>query len=440
MKQLYFEKRFYLSLAAIAALFATGFALPLAFKLAQPALFACLLLTALDILLLFRQERGIFARRELADKLSNGDPNPVEVVVENFYPFRVQVEVIDELPVQFQIRGDSFQLRLPVRGRKAFSYSLRPVERGEYHFGALNVYVSSPLALARRRLQFEQNRMVPVYPSYLQMQKYQLYAISNNLTELGIKKIRRVGHTMEFEHIRESVKGDDYRTINWRATARRAGLMVNQYQDEKSQQVYSIIDMGRVMKLPFDGLRLLDYAINASLVVSSVAVRKQDKAGIITFSNQVNAVLAADRKNTQMQKILELLYNQNTEFQESSFEALLATVGRKIRHRSLLMLYSNFETLSSMKRQLPYLRRLARSHLVVMIFFENTELRALLQSSARKTEEIYVKTVAEKFELEKRQIVKELARYGIHSILAAPQDLTVSTINKYLELKARGFI
>jgi uncharacterized protein (DUF58 family) len=265
-------------------------------------------------------------------------------------------------------------------------------------------------------------------------------AISNRLTEAGVKKIRRIGHSMEFEHIKEYVRGDDYRTINWKATARKANLMVNHFEDEKSQQVYSVIDIGRVMKMPFEGMSLLDYAINSSLVISSIAMNKHDKAGIVTFSNKVNSILPAERQARQMQKIQEVLYNLKTDFLESDFEILSSSILKKINHRSLVLLFTNFETLNALQRQLAYLRRLAQTHLVIVIFFINTELFELIDKPTNNVEEIYFKTIAEKFAFEKRLIVKELARYSIQSILTTPQNLSVNTINKYLELKARGLI
>ena len=118
------------------------------------------------------------------------------------------------------------------------------------------------------------------------LRQYELLAISNRLTDLGIKRIRRVGHNTEFEQIKEYVKGDDYRTINWKASARRHQLMVNVYQDERSQQIFNVIDKGRVMQQAFRGMTLLDYAINASLVLSYVAMHKEDKAGIVTFNEK----------------------------------------------------------------------------------------------------------------------------------------------------------
>jgi len=216
--------------------------------------------------------------------------------------------------------------------------------------------------------------------------------------------------------------------------------MVNQFQDEKSQPVYSIIDKGRVMKMPFDGLTLLDYAINASLVISNVALKKQDKAGILAFSKKVENIVVAERRTSQMNLILETLYNVSTDFYESDYSRLYADVKRNITQRSLMLLYTNFETLDSLHRQLPYLKGIAKSHLLVVIFFKNTELNTIITEKAETVQQAYDKVIAEKFAFEKRLIVNELQKYGIQSILTSPQDLTIDTINKYLEIKARGLL
>lgn len=440
IKSVYFRNSIYYLTGAEVALLVCGFFFEQVFDIAQYCLVALAALLLADITLLFRSRKGIHARRDTLEKLSNGDENEIQIMLENFYPFRVNLKVLDELPFQFQKRDLDFKIRIEAGQLKIITYKLRPVKRGEYHFGAVNVFASSPLGLVERRFRYSQDMMVPVYPSFMQMRKYELLAISNRLTEYGIKKIRRIGHTTEFEQIKEYVAGDDYRTINWRATARKSKLMVNQYTDERSQQVYSIIDMGRVMKMPFEGLSLLDYAINTSLVISNIAMHKQDKAGIITFSNKVHQILPAGRMSAQLRKIMELLYKQKTGYLESSFEALYVNIKHKINQRSLLLLYTNFESLSALKRQIKYLRSIANNHLLVVIFFENTELRELLNAKAIKLKDIYKKTIAEKFDYEKTQLVSELKKYGIHSILTAPEKLSVNTINKYLELKSRGFI
>ena len=442
--------RFFWLLLALIVGFAVAFFLPWLLGPMQIGLGMFVALTLLDAVALYAPARDrtapVFGRRVLGDKLANGSENDISIYLENRYRFPVQTETIDEIPHQFQRRDVLFRAGIGAGQTQIIHYQLRPVKRGEYAFGALNIYAASPLGLVRRRFRYEAGHTVPVYPSFLQMRQYELLAIHNRLTEVGVKRIRRVGHSMEFEQIRPYVPGDDPRTINWKATARRAGtggadtLVVNHFQDERSQQIYCLIDKGRVMRMPFDGLSLLDYAINATLVVSNIALLKHDKAGLITFSNRPGAMLAADRRPGHLLKLLEILYRQKTKYLETDFELLYATVRAKVKQRSLLMLFTNFETLHGMQRQLPYLRRLSKDHLLLVVFFENTELREFLDAPAMTTEEVYNQTIAEKFAQEKRQIVLELQRYGIYSLLTAPQNLTVNTINKYLEFKARGLI
>ncbi|GAB3267130.1 DUF58 domain-containing protein [Larkinella harenae] len=442
-RALYVSVRVWLVLIGFVLLFITAYVFPVLFPFAKLALAVFVVLCLFDGIMLFRKSNAqpaFFARRELPDRLSNGDENPVAIYLENRYPFRVQVEVIDEIPFQFQKRDVLFTTTLQPHETQTLRYELRPTKRGEYSFGAVNVYALTTLGLLKRRYRFSQDKTVAVFPSFLQMRQYELLAISNRLSEVGIKKVRRLGHSMEFEQVRVYNRGDDVRTINWKATARHSDLMVNSFRDEKSQAIYCLIDKGRVMKSPFAGLSLLDYAINASLVLSNIALLKQDRAGLLTFSDRIGQLVVAERRPGHMQKIQEALYRQKTRFLESDYEALYANIRHHIRQRSLLLLFTNFETVNALHRQLPYLRRLAKEHLLIVVFFENTELKKLLDTPASTTEEVYQKTIAEKFYYEKRQIVKELQQYGIQAILTAPQNLTADTVNKYLELKARGMI
>ncbi|WP_299101452.1 DUF58 domain-containing protein [uncultured Winogradskyella sp.] len=421
------------------ALFILAYIYPGLLSVVTFLFFIAIGLVIIDLILLFKQ-KGISASRILPEKLSNGDDNPIELTIQNDYNFKADLQLIDEMPFQYQKRDFEINTQLSKHNKKKITYTLRPLERGEYYFGNLNVYVNSPISLVTRRFQFAKDAMVPNYPSFLQLRKYMLLAFSNKLFEYGLKKIRRIGHTMEFEQIKDYVNGDDIRNINWKATAKRNQLMVNQFQDERSQPIYSVIDKGRAMKMPFDGLSLLDYAINATLVISNVALKKQDKAGMFTFSRKVENKVAAERRPSQMNKILETLYNVNTDFSESDFSRLYIDVKRSLTQRGLLLLYTNFETLDALHRQLPYLKAIAKNHLLVVIFFENTELQKLTKVEADNTFDIFQKTVAEKFMYEKKLIVNELQKHGIQSILTAPEHLTINTINKYLEIKARGLL
>lgn len=420
-----------------ATLYALSYFLPFLYRLAGLLLVLLAVALLIDILLVYSKKEGILARRELPERFSIGDENKVLLFISNQYTFSLRASVIDEIPDPFQDRNWIRKMNIRAGETYLLEYGLRPETRGDYVFHAINVFVHAPLKLVKRRFVFPAETGVKVYPSFLQMRRYQLLAASNRLQEAGVKKIRKLGHSMEFEQIKEYVRGDDYRTINWKATARKQELMVNNYTDERSQQIYCLINKGRVMKMPFNGLTLLDHAINASLVLCNVALVKQDKAGLITFEKNTDHFLTADKKPTQMNQILETLYRQQTDFREPDFEKLYSVVRSRISNRSLLVLFTNFESLQSLQRELPALKKMARYHLLLVVFFENTELKSLLEKRTEKLEDIYTKTIAEKFVYEKKLMVKELHKNGIPAVLTSPEGLTVNTVNKYLELKTR---
>ena len=253
-KNIFLQKRFFLVLTGIILCFLVSYIFENISFIAKLLFYLFLALLIVDIILLFLSKGNIVADRIVPDKLSNGDENNIKIQVTNQYLFTSKVNIIDELPFQFQKRDFNFRNELKSGEQKFYTYNVRPVERGVYSFGNLNVFATSPIGFLAKKYTFNQDKEVPVYPSFLQLRKYELLAFSNRLMEFGIKKIRRIGHTMEFEQIKDYIQGDDIRNINWKATAKRGQLMVNQFQDEKSQPIYSIIDKGRVMKMPFNSL------------------------------------------------------------------------------------------------------------------------------------------------------------------------------------------
>jgi uncharacterized protein (DUF58 family) len=442
IKDIYTQFRLYAVSSIVIVFFVFGQFFDPMFLLAKILLLLFILLLIFDAVLLFITNRQlVLLRRLVPEKLSNGDENKVTIFITNNHSFKLSVEVIDEIPMQFQLRDFAFRMVLKPHEEQAIHYVLTPKERGEYIFGFTNVYVSSQIGLWCRRIRFgDSATKVSVYPSFLQMRKYEFLAISDQLVDAGIKRIRRAGSFSEFDQIKDYVVGDNYRTINWNATARRSKLMVNQYQEERSQQIFNVIDMGRLMQMPFAGMSLLDYAINSSLILSNTALLKYDKAGLITFNQKVDTFLQAERGNKTIAKILELLYNQKTQHSESDYAYLSAFIRRNVTHRSLLILYTNFETITSLHRQLDYFKHLAKNHLLLVVIFENSEVKAFAKSGANTLEEVYVKTIAEKFVYEKKLIVRELKKNGILSVLTKPEDLSANLINKYLEIKMMGKI
>ena len=435
---LFLNNRFFYILSGIAVLFVVGFFAPFFFELSKVLLFMLISLTLIDIFMLYQTKKGIQIERNLPERLSNGDENKISLTIQNDYSFVAYLSLIEELPYQFQKRDFIFKQHVSKKGEKSIYYHVKPTERGVYSFGCVNVYANSKLQLATKKYVLGAEKELKCYPSFLKLREFQMKSFNNASTSYGTRKVRRIGNSLEFEQIKEYVSGDDIRTLNWKATAKRNHFMVNQYVEEKSQSVYSIIDKGRAMKLQFNGLSLLDYAVNATLAISNIILRKQDKAGMLSFSIKPEDWVVAERRNSQMSLISEALHNVKTNFSEPDFSTLYAVVKRKITHRSLLILFTNFETIDGLNRQLPYLRALAKNHLLLVVFFQNTELDTMINSKGTTIQEVYDSIIAEKFRYEKKRIVNELKKYGIQSVLTKPEDLTGDSIQKYLELKSRG--
>lgn len=440
IRNLYLTLRFFLYAGAIVIVLLLSYAFPLLYFLGQALLILLVAVTLVDIGLLFNKKAQISCQRQSSPVFSLGSDNNVRIRVRNRYRLPMKAVLVDELPEQLQERNFSIPLLLDGEGNYETGYQVRPTVRGEYLFGKIHLYIRSFLGLAERKISFDAEKKIAVYPSIIEMKNMELKAFPKISNYQGMKKIRRLGHSYEFEQIKNYVLGDDFRSINWKATGRNGSLMVNQYEDEKAQQIYSIIDKSRAMKMPFNKLSLLDYAINTSLVISNIALRKQDRAGLITFADKIHTTIRADKSREHLKKILEALYNEEEKDTEANYEALYLSVKNFIKGRSLIMLYTNFESYYAVERILPILRKISRTHLLVVVFFENTEILDYTRASVNNLEEIYYQTIAQKFVGEKNKIIYELKQFGIQAVFTHPEHLSLNTVNKYLELKSRGLI
>ena len=440
LKSIYLNRSLYLYGFVVVALFVAGTYVGFLYSIAKIASMLLLFLFILDFALLYLNKEGIRGKREMAGRFSNGDNNAVRLHIRNQYAFKVWMLIIDEVPARFQIRDFSIH-KIVMPGKEVKEvYHLRPVERGEYMFGKINVFVRTRIGLVERRYQLGKKQTIAVYPSFHQLKDGNFLSFAELRNRLGLKKIRRLGYNKEFEQIKDYVVGDEIHNINWKATARRSKIMVNQYQDERAQYIYAVLDMGRTMKMPFYGMSLLDYAINSTLALTQLVLKNYDRMGMISYSNKLNTIVPSGNRNNQLPLMLETLYNQQTAFSESSLEPVYTFIKRRVNHRSLFIFFTNFESIYSMQRQLPFFLNLNKNHLVLIVSFENTEVVKIANKPANNTEEVYIKAIAEKSIMDKRIFMKELAKYGIQSLLTAPENLTVEAVNKYLEIKARGLI
>ncbi len=435
---LYLNRRFYIGIAICIVVFLLGYSYPIWNDIGWWCIRLLILLVAIEFTLLKYNSKNIGISRTVSDKLSLGDTQHVQYEISNDSKIPLHYELTDELPMQLQHRNFIQRSIINAEDRKKIKYRIRPTTRGVYCFGKLHIYVNYPfLGLVQRRISVDIKREVGVYPSFIQMRNFELQVFSQTANMAGIRRIRQIGENDEFEHIRNYVQGDNIRSINWRATSRRGELMVNQYENSRSQMVYCIIDKGRSMKMPFGGLTLLDYAVNTSLVLSNIILKKHDRAGLITFSNKIGAIIKASAQHNHLQKLTNYLYKQVTGFNESNFELLFYTLRSQLSRRSVLLFFTNFEQPIELRRNLKYLKSLNQKHLLVVILFKNTELESVKDMPTTKMKDIYFKTFTQKSIMEKEKIAAEIKANGIQVILTAPEDLSVNTVNKYLEIKAK---
>jgi len=438
-KNLYLTNRVFYCLGIIIFLFFLSFIIQPIFYLAITLLVGCVALVCVDVYLLFKNT-NIHIQRDMGAVFSLNDQNKVSITVENLTKQLLQIKIIDEIPYQFNKRDYSIHLPMSALKKEMVSYYMSPKMRGEYLFGNLHAFIQTKIGMALKKETTFSEKSVAVYPSIILMKKQELAALKHPSFTQGDNKNKKLGRSYEFDQIKHYVNGDDTRNINWKATSTLNKIMVNHFEDERSQQIYSIIDKSRIMKMPFNDLSLVDYAINSTLAFSNLVLKKQDKAGLISFSKKVDTTLKADRGPLHLKKIMHSLYKETYDYSEANYDALYASIRKVISNRSLIFLYTNFDSIYALERNIKVLKMINKYHALIIVFFENTELEAYSKTPASSVLEIYQRVIAKKNTLEKAQIMKELRMHGIQSIKSDPEHLSTKTINKYLELKSNGFL
>jgi len=440
MQQISLSNRFFLLYTLAVLITGLGYVAPGISWLSGIVFYAITLLVLVDLLFLFVLVKPVKYSKNYQDKLSLGDRNQIKVTVTNLGKVKVWLTINEGYPEDMQERNQQFSLSLNPLESAVIPYDYIPTQRGVFSFSDTYIFTTSIFGLMERRTIIPYSAPLHVYPSILQMKRYEQMLFQQNKTQSGIKRIRKIGMSREFEQIRTYVPGDEIKSINWKATSRKNELMVNQYQEEKSQNVYCIIDKGRIMQMESLGLSMLDYAINSTLVLSNICLHKSDKIGLFTFSDKLGATLGASNKRIQLKKILELLYNQKTTFQDSNFELLQQHVNDKVRTRSLLLLFTNFENPFTLQRSLPYLLQLKKRNLLVVVLFKNEELEQFATLNPKNQRQFYQAMISSKMLIEKEKMAKQLNAMGIQTILTKPEELSTAVINKYLTLKAKGLL
>lgn len=441
---MFLKKRFFIILFSIAAISACGLLANALYTIALIGvfLFACSLLVECVMLLLLRIEGG----RIISTKLDLGEENTVKLgftITRGIHKLR-SVYVIDEIPTEFISKEEKHEMTVDKDGNITCSYNFIPSCRGNFKLGRSLVFASFFGMIERRLILEENGHEVDVYPAFTRLREKDEQVRSKQMLTTGSHKRQQPANQTEFRDIREYVVGDDIRRINWKATARTGNTMVNDYEDERSQHIISIIDCGSAMQRTFNNLSLQDHAINASLLVSYSALEKEsDCVGVCAFDRKGTIFLPPRAGKTQFKSIMQQLYALDAEYGESDIEQLCLLLDRNVKRRSLVFLYTEIPTMSVLNRKLQFFKRISTRNCLVVVNCLDKELESVseLHIDRYKKNNVHSqcveRTLAKDMVNQKQLIADTLQQNGIYSLSVYPESLSFNVLKKYLELKSK---
>lgn len=418
-------------------------AVPLAFGLLWLALVWLLLSISIVIAdwRLSPSSRDWQLRRLHDDRLSLAVANPINVEVylrQSQRPIRVWLR--DDPPQPFSIADTDRMLSasLPPRQMTRLTYSVTPPTRGDYRFGDLYLRWESPFGFMRKQHRFEASEDVKVYPNLVDVKKYDLMVRKNRLWELGLRNSRVFGSGTEFERLRDYLPDDEYRRINWKATARRGKPISVEYETERSQNLVVLLDLGRMMRSPVGEVAKVDFAINAVLLLTYVAAQKGDKVGLLAFADDVLHWIPPRGGKGQFQRMLELLYGVESVMVEPDYDLAFSALASRHKKRSLVLAFTDLTGSVTTESLVAQMTRLQKRHMGLLVTLRDPSIQHLSQQEVMNSTSLYEKTVASELLDERRVVLERLGRQGVQTLDVAADELSIAVIQRYLDLKSRG--
>jgi uncharacterized protein (DUF58 family) len=373
-------------------------------------------------------------------RLSLGVDNAIQLTVENRSGRPAQIAIRDEPPVAFPVDRHVQTGVVAAHQRWAGHYQVRPLRRGNYSFGDLNLRWQGPLGLVVRQARYPRSEPVKVYPNLLDVRRYDLLLQRNRLQELGLRNSRRFGEGSEFERLREYLPDDEYRRIDWKATARRNRPITVEYQTERSQNVIAVIDVGRMMQAPVAQMAKLDYVINAVLLLAYVATGKGDKMGMMSFAREVRHYLQPRQGRGQFYRMLELLYGVEAEAVEPDYQQALTYLAHKQRKRALVVIFTDISGGAGIEALIANVSVLARHSLPLVVTISDPDVVTAAQQPPTDSATTYQRAAAAQLLDERQLALDRLRRNGVLVLDTPANQLSIAVINRYLELKARTML
>ncbi len=395
-----------------------------------------LLLTITDYLL-FPSGDAIEVERVMEPQLSLGAPNLVRLFLRNRSDRPWRIAVHDEPPEQMENEFSDTALTLDRHQSKVIEYHVTPKSRGDFNFGDIWLRVTGRLRLVNRQQRLSRSVPVKVYPNMLETAKFTLMAKRGRLQQVGIRAARLIGAGREFESLREYQPDDDYRRIDWKATARRGKLISRQYEVERSQNVVLVLDVGRTMLAEIDGIAKTDYAVNAALLLAYVATLSEDKVGLLVFADTVQTWIAPRKGRGQVYRILEALYNAHATRAEPDYQGAFAYLAARWRRRSLVVCFTDLWDPDSSRQTMAQLSALQPRHLVACVTLMDTKVLQRREAPLEDAGDVFEQAVAVQVLDDRARATAELKRRGILVVDTPAEKLSAALVNRYLEVKEK---
>ncbi len=399
-----------------------------------------LFLLSLDGLLIPRRRR-FKAERSCDPIFSLNYPHHVTLDLQFSGGFlnRVRARVFDEADDHMEAEEFAHDSLL-ARGVNRFRYRLRIKRRGRFRLERVYLTLYSPLGLCRRILHVPCATDIRVYPDLKKVSRYTLLARQSHLGMMGIRRAPRGGGDNDFERLREYQRDDEFRHIDWKASARQDRLIVRTYQLNQNQTIIFLLDCGRMMTAEFQGYQLLDVAINAALLLARVALGQGDRVGLLAFAGRVSRYVHPMQGVGHHRHLVRACFDLFANYEESNFDRAFHHLNRVNRKRSLVCLITNVIDEMNARMMHSYLGTLSGRHLPMAVLLKQRELTDLLESPPDSRQKLFTQAAAADFLLWKEKIVQDLKNRGVLAFEAYPEELDMAIINQYLWIKARKLL
>jgi uncharacterized protein (DUF58 family) len=378
--------------------------------------------------------------RDHDTKLSIGADNTVTLRLRSLRAQPTLFQIRDEPPDDFEVDHLILDGRIPPRGTWEGAYRVRPLHRGDYRFECINLRWRGPMGLVTRQVAINAGSPVKVYPNLLDVRRYDLLLRQNRLQEMGLRNARMFGEGNEFERLREYQTDDEYRRIDWKATARRNKPITVEYQTERSQNIVTVIDTGRMMQSPVHRVAKLDYVINAVLLLGYVATGMGDKIGMMTFAGDIQQYLAPRQGRGHFYRMLEVLYAVEPQPIEPDYRRALAYLAAKQRKRSLIIVFTDLTGGITTDSIVTNMSVLARNSLPLVVTISDPDVHEAAHSLPGDSLGVYQRAAAVQVLEDRRLALQSLQHQGVLTLDVPANQLSWAVVNRYLELKGKGLL